>query len=276
MQIILGLSIILGLLVIAGLCLNARNKYRKQRMFNVVRAKTADLNVNTISRVANYGIVLPQGGQSIDPKLWSEREEIIKNHIPLKMDNLDETQEYYKQAKGLLAKESGWSPSLDIKVSQTMLKQGYEAKKIIEAMKFISPCAAGVLDRDFLSYGIYIIEKVKGMPAENLHEKSIIYNTNDQVKNTLLSVKDLSPNPDSKSLFAAYAKEIVDKSGQGWTVDGNKLIVENMLRDGRSPQRIVEALRHSPIPVEHAYYFVKEIKNNPELQQVKNTGKSIG
>ena len=40
-----------------------------------------------------------------------------------------------------------------------------------------------------------------------------------------------------------------------------------MLKDGVRPQRVEQALKHSPEPVENPYYFVKDIKNSPEIKE---------
>ena len=88
----------------------------------------------------------------------------------------------------------------------------------------------------------------------------------DEIRNTALAVSDLPRNPHSKVLFDAYAKEALNKGDGCWTAEINKTIAENMLKDGIRPQRVEQALKHSPEPVENPYYFVKDIKNSPDLQ----------
>jgi len=85
----------------------------------------------------------------------------------------------------------------------------------------------------------------------------------------LVTVNDLPRNPHSKALFDAYGKEVLDKNEKGWTADVNKAIAENMLKDGVNPNRVEQALQHSPEQVENAYYFVKDIKNSLEIQQMQ-------
>ena len=92
-----------------------------------------------------------------------------------------------------------------------------------------------------------------------------------------LAVSDLQRNPHSRDLFHAYAKDTLEKSGQGWTADSNKMIAEAMLKDGVRPQRVEESLKHSPELVDNAYYFVKDIRNSPEIQLAQQSrGMKIG
>lgn len=93
-----------------------------------------------------------------------------------------------------------------------------------------------------------------------------------EIKNTLVTVNELPRNPHSKELFDAYGKEALVKNGQGWTVDTNKIVAENMLKDGIHSNRVEDALKHSPEKVENTYYFVKDINNNPEIQQSRSIG----
>jgi hypothetical protein len=238
------------------------------------QSKAAALGLEVISKIASYGATMTNtGGDYIDPKVANEREQAIKNHIPSKVDNHDATEEYYKQAKNLMAKEGGWSLSMDVDITTAMLKQGYDQKSIMDAMKRLSPDTAGASDKEAQAYADYIIDRERKRSQITLSEDSSEKIGNptriDEIKNSSIAVKDLPRNPDSKSLFTAYAKETSEKNGQVWTADTNKQIVESMLKDGRTPQRIVEALKQSPEPIANAYYYVKEIGNTPEMQQMQ-------
>jgi len=119
-------------------------------------------------------------------------------------------------------------------------------------------------------YAIQKFEEVQQI--ELLDEQVTITKYYEFIAKTVVStVKDLPRNPHSKNLFDAYAKEATYKNQQVWTIETNQTITENMLKDGRTPQRIVDALKHSPKPVKDAYYFVKEIRNSLGMLQTKQS-----
>jgi LysM repeat protein len=126
-----------------------------QRNFN------QQLNLRGSQKTTNQFFAQPGiGGDAEDPKMWAEREKAIREHTSLKNDNKDATEEYYKQAKNLLVKEGGWSQNLDAAIAQTMLKQKYEEKQIMDAMKSISPCVPGALDERAQDYANGIMKTV--------------------------------------------------------------------------------------------------------------------
>ena len=119
-------------------------------------------------------------------------------------------------------------------------------------------------------YAIQKFEEVQ--QVEQLGEQVAITKFCEVISKTVVStVKDLPRNPHSQILFDAYAKEAIYKTQQVWTIETNQTITENMVKDGRSPQRIVEALKHSPEPIEDVYYFVKAIRDSLGMLQTKQS-----
>lgn len=82
------------------------------------------------------------------------------------------------------------------------------------------------------------------------------------------AVKDLPKSPDSKTLFAAYAKEVLAESNQEWTVTTNKDIAKKMLLNGISPQKTELAMKQSPHKVSNPYNLIREVKAIPEVKKV--------
>lgn len=82
-------------------------------------------------------------------------------------------------------------------------------------------------------------------------------------------VKDLPIKPHSKTLFAAYAKEVL--AGQEWSERTNTAIADKMLRNKVSPDRVKVALGHSPEPIKDIYTFVKKLAKNLEIKSLQNS-----
>ena len=79
-------------------------------------------------------------------------------------------------------------------------------------------------------------------------------------------VKDLHHNADTKSLYNAYAKEVLQQSGNVWTEKTNELIASKLILAGMPSTKIKNILYHSPDPIEHPYEFIRRIAREPEIK----------
>lgn len=80
------------------------------------------------------------------------------------------------------------------------------------------------------------------------------------------SINDLPRQPDSKTLFSAYAKEVLTQNGRAWDNNSNQQIAEKLLKSGISVERTKDIMKHSPEPLKDVCSFVRTIAKSPELQ----------
>ncbi|MBP2629438.1 MAG: hypothetical protein H6Q70_66 [Firmicutes bacterium] len=83
-----------------------------------------------------------------------------------------------------------------------------------------------------------------------------------------VSISDLSKKADSKALFTAYAKEVLNQNGRIWKEDTNKLIVEKLLKAGVSLERVKCIMRHSLEPLKDIRKFVRGIEKSLNIKVV--------
>ena len=73
----------------------------------------------------------------------------------------------------------------------------------------------------------------------------------------------------AKMLFNAYAKELLTRTGQGWSSSHNQEVARAMLKDGLPTQRVAAALRHSPDKAGDVFGMVKAVAREPALQSLR-------
>lgn len=95
----------------------------------------------------------------------------------------------------------------------------------------------------------------------------------DRATSSTTTLNKLAPG---KELYDTYAKEIITNTGKGWTSKADSVLVENMVKNGFTEQRIGEALQHSPALIgltgreraRAALGAVKEAVKQPEIQKL--------
>lgn len=98
-------------------------------------------------------------------------------------------------------------------------------------------------------------------------------------KQKIQTARELPDNAPSKVLYESYAQQVGNRQGAGNLQGNDNEIIKEMVRDGRSTQRIKDCMRHSPAlegksgaeRTAYGHKKVQEVLKDPQMREVTKT-----